>query len=50
LQENLRNGDPSIEIVGNEDNCISMTTWVMKSGEEKIVARRLKEELSKVSV
>jgi len=49
LQENLRNGDPSIEIVGNEDNHISMTTWVMKSGEERIVARRLKEELSKVS-
>ena len=24
LQENLRNGDPSIEIVGNEDNHISM--------------------------
>ena len=50
LQENLRNGDPSIEIVGNEDNHISMTTWVMKPGEEKIVAKRLKEELSKVSV
>jgi L-seryl-tRNA(Ser) seleniumtransferase len=50
LQENLRNSDPSIEIVGNEDNHISMTTWVMKSGEEKIVARRLKEELSKVSI
>lgn len=49
LQENLRIGDPSIEVVGNEENHISITTWVMKPGEEKIVAKRLKEELSKVS-
>lgn len=49
LQENLRMGEPSIEVVGNEDNHISITTWVMKPGEEKIVAKRLKEELSKVS-
>ena len=45
LQEGLRNGDPSIEIVNNGDEHISITTWVMKAGEEKIVARRLKEEL-----
>jgi L-seryl-tRNA(Ser) seleniumtransferase len=49
LQENLRGGNPSIEIVGNEDNHISITTWVMKKGEEKIVASRLKEELNKAS-
>jgi len=47
LQEKLRNGNPSIEIVGNEDNHISITAWVMKPGEEKIVAARLKEELLK---
>jgi L-seryl-tRNA(Ser) seleniumtransferase len=46
LQEKLRNGDPSIEIVGNEEAHISITSWVMKSGEEKKVAKRLKEVLS----
>lgn len=46
LQENLRNGNPSIEIVGNEEGHISITTWMLKAGEEKKVAKRLKEELA----
>jgi uncharacterized pyridoxal phosphate-dependent enzyme len=46
LQEKLRNGDPSIEVGGVQDNKITVTVWVMKPGQEKIVARRLKEELS----
>jgi L-seryl-tRNA(Ser) seleniumtransferase len=50
LQERLRKGDPSIEIVGNEEGHISITSWVMKKGEDKIVAKRLKEEFSKVAV
>lgn len=50
LQEGLRSGDPSIEIVNNGDEHISITTWVMKKGEDKIVARRLKEELMKGTV
>jgi len=50
LQERLRNGDPSIEIVGNEEGHISITSWVMKKGEDKLVAKRLKEELSRVAV
>ena len=49
LQEKLRNGSPSIEVIGVPDNAISITTWVMKSGEEKIVGRRVAEELSKAS-
>jgi uncharacterized pyridoxal phosphate-dependent enzyme len=49
LQDRLRNGVPSIEIVNNGDAHISITTWVMKAGEDKIVARRLKEELIKAS-
>lgn len=49
LQERLRNGVPSIEIVNNGDAHISITTWVMKAGEDKIVAGRLKEELIKTS-
>ncbi|MDX2045688.1 MAG: aminotransferase class V-fold PLP-dependent enzyme [Chitinophagaceae bacterium] len=46
LQEKLRKGDPSIEVGGVQDNKISVTVWVMKPGQEKIVASRLKEELS----
>lgn len=49
LQEALRNGTPSIEVVG-EPMGISMTAWMLKPGEEKIVATRLKEELTKASV
>lgn len=47
LQERLRNANPSIEVVGNDERHISITSWVMKAGEEKIVAKRLKEELTK---
>lgn len=46
LQEKLRNGSPSIEVVGGKENSINITAWVMKPGDEKIVAKRLKEELS----
>ncbi|WP_421828833.1 aminotransferase class V-fold PLP-dependent enzyme [Larkinella sp.] len=49
LQEALRNGNPSIEIVG-EQGGISLTTWMLKPGQEKIVATRLKEELAKAAV
>ncbi len=49
FQEKLRNGSPSIEIVNNGDEHISITSWVMKNGEDKIVAQRLKEEFLKVS-
>ncbi|HXH99572.1 MAG TPA: aminotransferase class V-fold PLP-dependent enzyme [Sphingobacteriaceae bacterium] len=46
MQLNLRNGNPSIEInPGN--NSIQIATFVMIPGEEKILAKRLKEELSK---
>ena len=50
LQERLRSGNPSIEIVHNGETHISITTWVMKPGEEKIVAKRLKEELNKAAL
>ncbi len=50
LQENLRNGKPSIEIVNGGDEHISITTWVMKNGEEIFVAKRLKEEFAKASI
>ncbi|ULQ50722.1 aminotransferase class V-fold PLP-dependent enzyme [Flavihumibacter fluvii] len=47
LQENLRNGNPSIEVIGSGDNHITITAWVMQPGEEKLVAARLKEEFTK---
>ena len=49
LQEQLRNGNPSIEVV-SEPAGISITTWMLKPGQEKIVATRLKEEFTKASV
>lgn len=44
LREKLRNGHPSIETVGNEET-VGITTWMMRPGQERIVARRIKEEL-----
>jgi L-seryl-tRNA(Ser) seleniumtransferase len=43
-REALRNGHPSIETVGGKES-LDMTTWMMVPGEERIVARRLKEIL-----
>ena len=48
LQEKLRNGDPSIEVMGRGDNAITITVWVMRPGQEKIVAKKLKEVLATV--
>lgn len=50
LQERLRNGNPSIEVIGSEEAHITITSWVMKAGEDKIVAKRLREELTAVAV
>lgn len=40
----LRDGHPSIETVGDKE-IIGITTWMMIPGEERIVAKRLKEIL-----
>jgi uncharacterized pyridoxal phosphate-dependent enzyme len=49
LQENLRMGNPSIEVVtGN--NTLGITSWMLQPGEDKIVAARLREELVKAAV
>ena len=49
LGDKLRNGDPSIEVIswGDPDNNISLTVFMLKKGEHKIVAKRIQEELSK---
>lgn len=47
LQQKLREGSPSIEIASSEDNKLVLTVWMLKPGQEKIVAARLKEEMLK---
>jgi len=49
LLTNLRNGNPSIEVIGSENDAIQLTVFMLKPGQEKIVASRLKEELAKAS-
>lgn len=48
LGDKLRKGDPSIETIswGGDENSIEMTVFMLSKGEEKIVAKRLKEELT----
>ena len=50
FQERLRKGEPSIEVMGGKDNSITITSWNLQPGQEKIVAKRLKEELTKATV
>jgi uncharacterized pyridoxal phosphate-dependent enzyme len=47
LREALRSANPSIELGGGPPDTVSVTVFMLKSGQEKIVATRLKEELSK---
>jgi len=44
LREQLKLGHPSIQTVGSEEN-VGITTWMMQPGQERIVARRIKEIL-----
>jgi uncharacterized pyridoxal phosphate-dependent enzyme len=50
LQQKLRDASPSIEIGNAQEKSIVVTVWMLKPGQEKIVAARIKEELSKASV
>jgi len=43
FQERLRKGNPSIEVMGGKDNSIVITVFMMKQGQEKIVASRIFE-------
>ena len=42
----MRDGEPSIAIRSEEQNLV-VGVWMMRQGEDKIVARRLKEVLTK---
>jgi uncharacterized pyridoxal phosphate-dependent enzyme len=44
LREALRRGTPSIEVVGGAES-LSITAWQLKEGEDRIVAKRLREVL-----
>jgi len=46
LQEKLRAGNPSIEVADVREHSIVITAWMLKPGQEKIVAKRLKEVMS----
>ncbi|MEX1238176.1 MAG: aminotransferase class V-fold PLP-dependent enzyme [Cyclobacteriaceae bacterium] len=48
IREALRNGHPSIETMGGKET-IDITTWMMMPGEERIVAKRLKDLLGQAS-
>jgi len=50
LATNLREGNPSIEVMGGPDGSINVTTHMLKADEVKIVAQRIKDELTKAMV
>ncbi len=50
MLKKLSEGDPSIEAYGGGINSITVSPWMMLPHQEKIVAKRIKQELSKVSV
>lgn len=47
--ERLRNGSPSIEVKANSEGGFQITVFMLKPGEEKIVARRLSAEFMQVA-
>lgn len=50
LGKRLRAGSPSIEVVSWEDkDAVKVTVFMLKAGEDEIVAKRLREELEKAS-
>lgn len=50
LQERLRNSNPSIEVMGGNGYDISISVFMLKQGQERILAKRITEELYKASV
>jgi len=49
LRKNLQDGSPSIEVM-IEPNAINITVFMLKNGEDKIVAKRVQEELAKAAL
>src|SRR5689334_9503697 len=45
IRDRLRAGSPSIEVMTGKNNGINMTVFMLKDGQDKIVAKKLKEAL-----
>ncbi len=51
MGDRLRLGEPSVEVIAwEDDDSIRITAFMLKPGQDKIVAQRIKEELSKAAV
>ena len=50
LRKRLREGSPSIEVISGGDNAVKLTVFMLRPKEEKIVAKRIAEELQKAKV
>ena len=50
LKEVLRHGHPSIEVAGGGPDSISITSWMMRPGQERVVARRVRQGLAEAKV
>jgi len=50
FQERLRKGNPSIEVMGGSENSVNLTVFMLKPGQDKIVAARIQEEFRNASV
>jgi L-seryl-tRNA(Ser) seleniumtransferase len=50
FQERLRRGNPSIEVVAGAENSINITVFMLEPKQERIVAARIYEELTKAQV
>jgi L-seryl-tRNA(Ser) seleniumtransferase len=49
LLKRLADGEPSIIAYGGGKNSITVSPWMMREGQDKIVAKRIREELEKAS-
>lgn len=47
--QRLRDGSPSIEVMGNNEEGFNATVFMLNPGQEKIVAKRLREEFLKAA-
>lgn len=50
FMDRLKTGNPSIAVVSGGENSINITVWMLKPGQEKIVAKRVNEVLRQASV
>jgi L-seryl-tRNA(Ser) seleniumtransferase len=50
MRTRLRDGNPSIEVMGGGGNGLGLSVWMMLPDEIKVVAKRIQEELMKAAV